>query len=154
MGVDRLCAAAAAQAKYGRGDDGRERAVIVVDAGTAVNYEVVIGGVYRGGAIAPGPVLSASALAWGTAKLSEIDLATPKKAVGDNTEDAIRSGVVFGFIDSVSGMLRRLIGETDGEVVVIATGGCAGILRDRVDAINIVDDTLVLEGIRLLAQSA
>lgn len=151
LGADRLCAAAAAYTRYGHDEVGNSRAIIVVDAGTAVTYEVIVDGVYRGGAIAPGPELSADALTGGAARLSRIDVTVPGGPIGNNTVDGIRSGIMLGFLDSVSGMLQRLTEAIGAEPFVVATGGGAEFLASHVPKIDVFEPDLVLEGVAFLA---
>jgi type III pantothenate kinase len=154
LGADRLCAAAAACAKLELSGPDAAASVIVVDAGTAVTYDVVEGGCYRGGAIAPGPQMAISALDRGTAMLHVVELSVPKKALANDTTDGIRSGVVFGFVDSVSAMIKRLAAEIESTPVVFATGGWGSFLAEHVDAIDSYEPNLVLEGVWLLASES
>lgn len=151
LGADRLCAAAAAHEKFGLDDAGDPRPVIVVDAGTAVTYEVVYDGAYRGGAIGPGPVLMSHALAGGTSQLGKSELSIPSSPLGRNTIDALRSGIMFGFLDSVSSMIDRLEAEHEGAHFIVATGGWGSFLADRIDEIDLFAPNLVLDGIEMLA---
>lgn len=152
LGADRLCAAAAAFRKYAQDDAGQNRPLVVVDAGTTITYEVVVDGVYKGGAILPGPTLSADALARGTGKLPLITASTPRKAVGKSTTDAIRSGIMFGFVDSVTGMIARLESELRTTPFVVSTGGAGEFLEKRIDAVDVYEPHLVLEGIAFMVR--
>jgi len=157
LGADRLCAAAAAVRRYAQADHAegglsRGRPLVVVDAGTTVTYDVVVDGVYRGGAIAPGPTLSASALSRGTGKLPEIKPSIPKHPVANCTQDGIRSGVMFGFVDSVAGMIDRLEAELEMAPFVVATGGGGAFLERHVDAVDVYEPHLVLEGIAFMVR--
>lgn len=152
LGTDRLAAAAAAWTRFGGGSDAG--ACVVVDAGTAVTYEVVDrAGVYRGGAIAPGPALSARALIGGTAQLpSAVPLELPEHAIGRSTREAIQAGLMWGFLDSVAGMLRRIRGTLKAPTYVVATGGWGPFLQEHLE-IDRVEPHLVLEGIRVLMEA-
>lgn len=151
LGADRLAAAVAAHSLYGRAPDGSSRTVIAVDAGTAVNYEIISAGAhYLGGAIAPGPGLTRNALSQGTAQLPKVDLEIPEYAAGRSTDEALRSGVMFGFLDSVRGMLDRLSDEPVGPAFVVITGGWAEWLASRIQAIDAIEKELVLHGARLM----
>ncbi|MBO6574023.1 MAG: type III pantothenate kinase [Rhodothermales bacterium] len=146
LGNDRIAAAAGALLEYGR----EGRAVIAVDAGTAVTYEVVDAErTYRGGAIAPGPGLMASALNLGTAQLPEVDAPLEGTAIGVSTREALRSGVYWGFVDAVGGMLDRLRDEV-GDATVVLTGGWAGFLAGHLAGVHVLDPHLVLRGIAAL----
>jgi type III pantothenate kinase len=145
FGADRLAAAVGGWMRYGTAESG----VLVVDAGTALTCEVVDArGVLRGGAIAPGPALAARALHDHTAQLPETLLDFPASPVGRTTTEAIRSGVLYGLLDSASGMIRRVRRELDADPVVVATGGWCDVLGEHVPAIEHVDPHLVLRGIR------
>jgi len=151
LGNDRLAAAAGAFATWGTADG----TVLVVDAGTAVNYEVVSDGVYLGGAIALGPRLLQRGLHTGTAQLPDVTIEYTVPPVGDSTYSAIQSGVVHQFIDSVDGMLRRLREETPAPHVVVVTGGWATLLAESLPhAIDHVAPDLVLRGGQVLLERA
>ena len=148
LGNDRIAAAAGALLAYGREGSG----VLVVDAGTAVTYEVVTADrVYRGGAIAPGPLLQAGALRTGTAQLPEVSDPPSGGPIGDSTLEAIRSGVWWGFVDAVRGMVERLRAES-GPVVTVLTGGWAAYLSRELADFDIVDPHLVLDGVLRLME--
>ncbi|MFT5143886.1 MAG: type III pantothenate kinase [Rhodothermales bacterium] len=149
LGNDRIAAASAAVLTYAVPN----QPVLVVDAGTAVTYEVVDAGrVYRGGAIAPGPTLLHRALHAGTAQLPRTSGPPPNGPVGRSTVDAIRSGIHFGFVDAVAGMIRRLKQEAGEGCLVVATGGWAPKLAALIPDIEIVDPNLVLTGVLRLME--
>jgi type III pantothenate kinase len=152
LGADRLAAAAAAWVLHGRnGEAGTDRSVVAIDAGTAVTYEVVSrDGVYRGGAIAAGPVLMQRALRTGTAQLPTVPLVFPGDVVGRSTREAMQSGVMWGFVDSVRGMIGRIHTTLDDDPAVIVTGGWGEVLAHHLDDVDHVIPHLVLEGVRLL----
>jgi len=160
LGADRLAAAAAAWVRYGRvprkADEApptAPRSVIAVDAGTAVTYEVVRrDGSYRGGAIGPAPVLMQRALRSGTAQLPTVPLTFPDGPVGRSTRSALQSGILWGFVDGVTGMIDRLSGTLPDSPVVVVTGGWSDVLAEHVDAIDHVVPHLVLDGVRLLME--
>lgn len=150
LGMDRLAAAAAGWTRYGRRAD-PARSVLVVDAGTAVTGEVVHrDGVYRGGVIAAGPALVRQALRGGTAQLPEVPLDLPADPVGDSTQAAIQSGIMWGLIDLVRGMTDRLAGTLPDEPLIVLTGGWSALLADHLDAADAVNPHLVLEGVHAL----
>ncbi len=142
LGTDRLAAAAGAWAHWHQS----ATTMLVVDAGTALTYEVIADGVYRGGAIAPGPVLLQRALHQGTAQLPDVPGEAPAHVIGASTHAAIESGLYHQFIDSVSGMVGRLKRATPGPHVVIATGGWGNMLQTSLSTIEHHAPHLVLEG--------
>jgi len=120
---------------------------IVVDFGTATTFDLVEApNRYLGGAITIGPQTAADALAARTAKLPRIDLVPPRAAVGKNTLEALRSGLVLGYAALVEGMVRRFKEEA-GEALVIATGGFAETLRPICPSFDVVDEDLTLKGL-------
>lgn len=145
LGADRLVSLAAAKHKYAL-------PAIVIDFGTATTFNVLdTRGDFIGGAIAPGINMAAEALHQFTAKLPRVEIAAPPHALATNTNDALRSGIFFGYVGLVEGMLTRLIGEMDGTAPrIIATGGMSHILAPHCPSIEIVDGDLGLDGLRLL----
>ena len=150
LGADRLAAAAAAWIRFG---EPMHRGVVALDAGSAFTYEVVDrSGVYRGGTIAPGPGLMQRALHLETAQLPEVPLVIPDEPIGRSTIEAIQVGVMYGFIESARGLLRRINEALGEETYVVVTGGWAPVLAEHVDLVDAVEPHLVLEGVRLLMQ--
>ncbi len=150
LGTDRLAAAAAGWTRYGRD---ASQSVIVVDAGTAVNYEVVHrSSTYRGGAIGPGAVLMRNALQAGTAQLPDVPLHLPETPAGTSTQTALQSGILWGLIDSVQGMATRLADPLPDAPRLVLTGGWGGLLVDRLTIEATHAPHLVLRGVRLLAE--
>jgi len=148
LGTDRLAAAAAAWTRYGAPSS---RSVIAIDAGTAVNYEVVDhGAVYRGGVIGAGPALAQQALRSGTAQLPTVPLQVPSAAIGTSTRTALQSGILYGFVDGVCGMVNRLADALDDTPCLVLTGGWSAVLADQLPHVDHVDPHLVLDGVRLL----
>ena len=145
LGADRLVGALAAKEKYGA-------PVIVVDFGTATTFNAVNrAGEFAGGAIAPGVNLAADALARGTAQLPRIDLAIPPQVIATNTVQAIQSGVLFGYVALVEGMIGRLRVElSEPNARVVATGGRAPLIAPNVDGIDTVEPNLILDGLHVL----
>lgn len=150
LGTDRLAAAAAAWLLYGRGED---RSVIALDAGTAFTYEVIDrGGVYRGGAISPGPGLMQRSLSRDTAQLPEVSLSLPDEPMGRSTVEAIQAGIMYGIIDSVRGLLKRIDAMLNEDAFVVMTGGWAPLIKEHVSAVDAFEPHLVLEGVRMLME--
>jgi type III pantothenate kinase len=153
LGADRLVNGVAAFARYGG-------PCIVVDFGTATTFDVVSAkGEYIGGVIAPGLAISAEALFSRAARLSRVDIKKPAKVVGTNTVAHMQSGLYYGYIGLVDGILERIIKETAGKETqgpdavipkVIATGGLARLIVDDSRFIQTIDDMLTLDGLRLI----
>lgn len=155
LGADRLAAAAAAWVTFGHteGSVDKQRDVIVLDAGTALTCEVVDrSGVYLGGAIAPGPVLMQRALNRETAQLPDVPLTLPDAPIGRSTAEAIQSGIMYGYIETVCGLLKRINRSLGREAFVVATGGWSSVLDEHVPDIDEVAPNLVLEGVKLLME--
>jgi type III pantothenate kinase len=144
VGADRIADAVA----------GFERAkggVIVVDFGTSTNFDVVTPkGEYLGGVLAPGLQISADALFARAAKLPRVEIAKPPKVVGKNTIHAMQSGIVYGYVGLVDGLVERLMAELGFPAAVIATGGLAPLIAPLSKTIVDVDDHLTLTGLRIL----
>ena len=129
--------------------------LIVVDFGTATNFDVVNArGEFVGGAIAPGLVVATEALISKAARLYRVELVRPKEAIGRNTITNIQSGVVYGYAGLVDGLVDRMRQELDGDVKVIATGGLAEQMRDIARSIQQVNTNLRLEGLRMIWEQA
>lgn len=144
LGVDRIVDAFAAVTKYGA-------PCVVVDFGTATTFNVINANLeYLGGAIAPGLVISAEALFNRTAQLPRVKIAKPEKAIGSSTTMSMQSGIYYGYAGLVDGLLERIIKELDDDPRVIATGGLANLIAGTCSLIEKIDDTLTLEGLRLL----
>ena len=144
VGADRIVNAVAAFERV-------KGAAIVVDFGTATTFDCISAkGEYLGGSIAPGMQISASALFSRAAKLPRSEIARPPRAIGRNTVHSMQSGIVFGYVGLVDGLVRRLAAEMDTEVAVIATGGLAGLIEPESETIDEVDEFLTLEGLRLI----
>lgn len=121
---------------------------IVVDFGTATSFDVVDGaGNFQGGVIAPGPILSVAALHAAAAKLPEIEVARPERVIGKNTVGAMHSGVYWGYVGLVEGLVARISAELGGNVTVVATGGLAQLFTEATPVINSLDPDLTLYGL-------
>jgi len=149
LGRDRLAAAAGAVEVAGT-------PVIVVDFGTAITVDAVSrGGIFLGGAIAPGPGLSARALARGTARLPVSRLTAPRTAIGESTKEGLSSGIVMGLAALADGLIIRMKKEMGGKPVpVLATGGAAKLIAPFSGTMRRVVPGLVLRGIRAVAERA
>jgi len=146
VGADRIVDAVAAVQKYGA-------PCIVVDFGTATTFNAINQqGEYLGGVITPGIMISTDALFERTAKLPRVDIRRPQKVIGSSTITAMQSGLYHGFVGLVDGVLRKMIDEIGGTrpARIIATGGLASLIATGSEFIELVDDTLTLEGLRLI----
>ena len=145
VGADRIVNAVAAFDKY-------KMSTIIVDFGTAITFDCISGkGEYLGGAIIPGMSISLDALARRTAKLPRIDISTPpQKAIGANTVDAIKSGLLLGYGSMVDGLIKKLSAEFSETPQVIATGGMSELIAGYTESIHVVDPLLTLKGLYLL----
>jgi type III pantothenate kinase len=144
LGADRLADAIAAFERYGG-------PCIVVNFGTATKFEVISArGEYLGGAIAPGLGVSADALFARAAKLGRIEIKRPAKVIGTNTVAHLQTGLYYGYIGLVDGILERIFAELDSRPRVIATGGLAPLVAADSRSIGEIDDMLTLDGLRIL----
>jgi type III pantothenate kinase len=147
VGVDRLVNALAAHRLYGG-------PAIVVDFGTATTFDVISArGEYLGGAIAPGILLARDTLHERTAQLPRIELKAPRQAVGKSTVEAMRSGLVYGYVAMVEGMIKRIKSEfriPNSALKVIATGGLARLICKYTKVVDRIDPTLTLKGLVLI----
>ena len=144
VGADRICNVVAGMALYGA-------PLIVVDFGTATNFDVVNARrEFVGGAIAPGLVVATEALVSRAARLYRVELVRPKEAIGRNTVTNIQSGVLYGYAGLVDGLVERMRRELDGDVKVVGTGGLAEQMRDICHSIQEVNANLRLEGLRMM----
>jgi len=144
VGADRLVDAVAAIHKYGA-------PCIIVDFGTATTFNAINAqSEYMGGVITPGIMISADALFQRTAKLPRVDIKRPQSVIGSSTVAAMQSGLYHGYVGLVDGVLRKMLAELGGGARVIATGGLASLIATGSELIELVDDTLTLEGLRLV----
>lgn len=150
VGADRIVNAIAAYEQYGR-DAGLP--LIVCDFGTATTLDAVsAGGEYLGGAICPGVTISADALFQRAARLPRIDVRKPASVVGRTTVEAMESGLFYGYVGMVEGLVRRMRDALGGRAVCVATGGLASIIAPETDLIQHVNIDLTLHGLRMVWQ--
>lgn len=125
--------------------------LIIVDFGTATTFDVVdTDGAYVGGVIAPGVNLSLEALHMAAAALPHIDVAKPIKAIGTNTVACMQSGVYWGYIGLIEGIVREVRRERDMPMKVIATGGLASLFAQGTELFNAIEDDLTMHGLVLI----
>jgi len=148
VGPDRIVNALAGYAAYGG-------PLIVVDFGTATTFDCVsAAGEYLGGAIAPGVDTASEALFAKAVRLSSVDIYQPELAIGKNTEDSLRSGIMWGFAGQVDGVVAKLKEELGPETKVVATGGLAERVAPFSSSIEKTDPFLTLTGLRLIYEKA
>jgi len=144
VGADRIVDAAAVQALYGG-------PACVVDFGTGTTFDAISRkGDYLGGAIAPGISIAADALFQRAAKLPRVDLTHPPAVIGKNTPHAMQSGLIFGYVGLVEGMVTRFRKELGPEMKVIATGGLTEVIARETKVIDVVAPWLTLDGLRII----
>ena len=144
VGADRIVNGVAAFEKYGG-------PCIVVDFGTATTFDCVSAkGEYLGGVISPGIGISAEALFSRTARLPRVDIRRPERMIGSNTVGSLQSGLFYGYLGLVDGILERLVAEMGQETKVVATGGLASLIGTGSKYISTVDDFLTLDGLRII----
>jgi len=144
VGADLIVNAVAARQLYGA-------PVIVIGFGTATTFSAISAqGDFVGVAIAPGVYTGAEALFRFAAKLPQVELARPPRAIGKNTIHSMQSGMIFGFAGLVEGLVERMRGELGGQARVVATGGLAELIAAETDVIEIVEPDLTLIGLRII----
>jgi type III pantothenate kinase len=144
IGADRLADAVAARKHYGA-------PVVVVDLGTATNIEVIDReGSFVGGIIAPGLVTSTNALFAAAARIPRFDIVEPRSVLGKTTRDAVRSGLLYGEVDRIDGLVHRIWDELGYRTRVIGTGGLVSTIADLSTTIETADPNLTLRGLRII----
>jgi len=144
VGADRIVDAVAVLNQYGT-------PACVVDFGTATTFDAIAeNGDYLGGAIAPGIGIASEALFQRAAKLPRVDLQKPPSVIGRNTVHSMQSGLLYGYVGLVEGMVGRFRQELGPNMKVIATGGLADIVANETSAIQIVAPWLTLDGLRII----
>lgn len=144
-GADRLCNAVAMSKLYGA-------PCVSVDFGTSTNFDVLsVNNEYIGGALAPGIHLAHDALVSRAAKLHKVDLIPPPNPIGTNTIHAMQSGIFWGYVGMIEGILTRIKGQLNSDQTkVIATGGLAPLFKEHIALIDTIAPELTLDGLRLI----
>ncbi len=144
VGADRLANGVAGYRKFGG-------PVVVVDLGTTINFDIVSGdGVFLGGIICPGIGMSISGLFARTARLPMVDFREPEKLIGSNTVGSITSGLYYGFVGMIDGILERLAGELGSDMKTVATGGQGHMITQSSKWVKRYEEDLTLEGLRFV----
>jgi type III pantothenate kinase len=148
VGADRIVNGVAAFERYGRPAG---KAVIVVDFGTATTFDAITAtGEYLGGVICPGVQISADALFQRAARLPRVDIRRPARIIGRSTVGSMQSGLFYGYVGLVEGIVQRMRQELGGPVVCVATGGLSDMISPETTAIEAVDRDLTLHGLRMI----
>ena len=144
VGADRVCNGVAAYEKY-------HDSCIVVDFGTATTFDFISKkGEYLGGSIAPGLLISVEALFQRASKLPRVEIVKPKEVVGKSPVQSIQSGIFYGYVGLVEGIVRQILKENRVQAKVIATGGLASLIASESSVIGEVDEFLTLDGLRII----
>jgi len=144
VGADRIVNSIAVFRRYGG-------PAVVLDFGTATTFDAISPqGDYLGGAIAPGLVIGLDALVSHTAKLTRVELVAPPSVIGRNTTAAMQSGLVYGYVGLIEGIVQRMKAELGEQTKVIATGGLAELIAAQTSSIDSVDQRLTLDGLRII----
>jgi len=145
VGADRIVNSVAAYEKY-------RTALVVVDFGTATTFDYVSAdGVYQGGAIAPGVIISCEALFQKASKLPRVEIfAKPKRVIAKDTISSMNVGIVYGYTGLVDGIVKRIKKEVGEDITVVATGGLAPLICELSESIEHVEEFLTLEGLRII----
>lgn len=148
VGADRIVNGIGAYERYGRKDS---RPVIVVDFGTATTFDAITArGEYLGGVICPGIQISADALFQRAARLPRIDVRKPQQVIGRTTVGSMESGLFYGYVGLVEGLVQRIRAELGSSAICVSTGGLADIISPETSAIQEVDSELTLRGLRIV----
>ena len=148
VGADRIVNGVGAYERYGR-EAGCP--VIVVDFGTATTFDAITGrGEYLGGVICPGVQISADALFQRAARLPRVDVRKPATVIGRTTVGSMESGLFYGYVGLIEGLVERIRGELGATAVCVATGGLADVISPGTPAIQHVDPELTLRGLRIV----
>lgn len=144
VGADRIVNSVAGYQKYGG-------PIIIVDFGTATTFDIVTENYeYLGGIIVPGVETSASLLHRFAARLPQVEMKFPKELIGRNTEASIQSGLMFGTVELIDGLINRIETEFGKQMQKVATGGLANLIIPKSKTINLIEPFLTLDGLRII----
>src|SRR4030042_363126 len=144
VGADRIVNAVAAYEKY-------RREMIIIDFGTATPFDYISpGGEDMGGCIAPGIMISSEALFEKASKLPRVELCKPRSVITKDTVSGMQAGIMFGYAGLVGGLIERMKAEISSTPLVVATGGLANLIAGVATHIDVVDEMLTLEGLRII----
>jgi type III pantothenate kinase len=144
VGADRIVNAVAAYEKY-------RRALIIVDFGTATTFDYISPkGEYMGGCIAPGIMISSEALFERASKLPRVELCKPRLIITKDTVSGMQAGIMYGYAGLVDGIVERMKAESASKPLVVATGGLAKLISGVAKHIDVVDEMLTIEGLRII----
>lgn len=144
VGADRIVNAVGAYGKH-------KKELIIIDFGTAITFDYVTAlGEYKGGLIAPGMGISTDALFQKTAKLPRVEVEKPRNIIGKNTVESLKSGIFYGYLSMIEGIINRIGKETKSKPFVIATGGHAEVIKGQSHVIDEVDPLLTLKGLKII----
>ena len=148
VGADRIANSVAGYEQYGRA---RGLPLVIADLGTATTFDAVTAkGEYLGGVICPGPQIAADALFQRAARLPRVDVRKPASVIGRNTINAIESGLFYGYVGMVDGLMRRIADELGGRAIGIATGGLAPLVLPETTAFEAHEPDITLHGLRII----
>src|SRR5437667_420386 len=148
VGADRIANAIAAYEQYGRR---LGLPLVVADLGTATTFDAVtMKGEYLGGVICPGPQIAADALFQRAARLPRVDVRKPATVIGRTTVGAIESGLFYGYLGMVEGIMNRMTQELGGRAICIATGGLASMIAPETDVFATVEPDITLHGLKIV----
>jgi len=148
VGADRIANAIAAYEQYGRR---LGLPLVIADLGTATTFDAVTAkGEYLGGVICPGPQIAADALFQRAARLPRVDVRKPPSVIGRTTIGAIESGLFYGYLGMVEGLMARMAAELGGRITGIATGGLAPLVVPETNVFEAMEPDITLHGLRII----
>jgi len=148
VGADRIANSIAGYEQYGRRSG---LPMVIADLGTATTFDAISAkGEYLGGVICPGPQIAADALFQRAARLPRVDVRKPKHVIGQTTMGAVESGLFYGYVGMVEGLMKRITGELGGRATGIATGGLAALIAPETSAFEAVEPDITLHGLRII----